>query len=169
MSYIFLLYCFTGAQAVSRAFFGQGTGAILLDNVQCTGTEARLVDCPNNGIGSHNCLHFEDAGVRCSTTCMYDSIYTATVHIMYTAVRHKNCVPYFFLVNLHPCTVLCYNGQLRLVGGTLTNEGRLEVCFNETWGTVCDDLFTQVDANVACGQLGFSRFSMLNILQSGVQ
>ena len=64
-------------------------------------------------------------------------------------------------MSLHLYTVLCYNGQLRLVGGTLTNEGRLEVCINETWGTVCDDLFTTVDANVACGQLGYSRFSML--------
>ena len=63
-------------------------------------------------------------------------------------------------MSLHLYTVLCYNGQLRLVGGTLTNEGRLEVCINETWGTVCDDLFTTVDANVACGQLGYSRFSM---------
>ena len=58
---------------------------------------------------------------------------------------------------------LCNDGQVRLVGGTLINEGRVEVCFNETWGTVCDDLFTNVDANVACGQLGYSRFSTLNL------
>ena len=54
-----------GAQALSRATFGQGTGSIWLDNVGCAGTEARLADCPANPIGSHNCQHSEDAGVRC--------------------------------------------------------------------------------------------------------
>ena len=54
-----------GAQGVLFAAYGQGTGPIWLDNVQCSGTEARLVDCPANAIGSHNCIHFEDASVRC--------------------------------------------------------------------------------------------------------
>ena len=57
-----------GATAVSRAGFGQGTGQIWLDNVACTGSETRLIDCPANALGSHNCQHSEDAGVRCSTT-----------------------------------------------------------------------------------------------------
>ena len=57
----------TGAIARSRAFFGQGSGDILLDNVACTGTETRLIDCPNNGIGIHNCVHSEDAGVTCQS------------------------------------------------------------------------------------------------------
>lgn len=54
-----------GAIARTNAFFGAGTGSILLDNVGCTGTEIRLVDCQNNGIGVHNCVHGEDAGVTC--------------------------------------------------------------------------------------------------------
>ena len=54
-----------GAVAVSFAQFGQGTGSIWLDNVNCAGTEARLATCPANPIGSHNCIHAEDAGVRC--------------------------------------------------------------------------------------------------------
>ena len=54
-----------GAVALSRAAFGQGSGPILLDNVQCTGRETTLLSCQNNGIGVHNCAHSEDAGVRC--------------------------------------------------------------------------------------------------------
>jgi len=58
-------YSSLGSTALSRAAFGQGTGAILLDNVACRGTETRLVDCPSNPIGIHNCAHSEDASVRC--------------------------------------------------------------------------------------------------------
>ena len=56
------------AVAQSRAFFGQGTGNIVLDNLGCVGTETRLIDCPHNGVGVHNCAHSEDAGVVCPRT-----------------------------------------------------------------------------------------------------
>ena len=48
------------------------------------------------------------------------------------------------------------NGQLRLVGGATPNEGRLEICYANHWGTVCDDLFDSTDAALACKLLGFS-------------
>ena len=55
----------TGVSAVSFAVFGPGTGPIWLDDVRCFGTESRLASCRANPIGSHNCGHYEDAGVRC--------------------------------------------------------------------------------------------------------
>ena len=51
--------------AYTNAYFGQGTGYIWLDNVQCTGSETHLVNCTNRGIGTHDCGHDEDAGVQC--------------------------------------------------------------------------------------------------------
>ena len=54
-----------GSSAVTVARFGQGTGQIWLDELVCTGTEARLVDCGHSPFGTHNCGHNEDAGTRC--------------------------------------------------------------------------------------------------------
>ena len=50
--------------------------------------------------------------------------------------------------------VLCQDGQIRLSGGQSPTEGRVEICFNNQWGTVCDDFWDARDATVVCTQLG---------------
>ena len=58
--------------------------------------------------------------------------------------------------------VFCNNGDLRLAGSTNIGQGRVEICINETWGTICDDSWGSEDAGVACRVLGFSRFRKTN-------
>ncbi|KAJ8047464.1 Deleted in malignant brain tumors 1 protein [Holothuria leucospilota] len=115
------------AVAFTSATFGQGSGAIWLDNVRCIGSEQNLQECTNPGFGVVDCLHIEDAGVRCEAGV------TVNDYIKETASQ-----------------------KIRLVGGSAKNEGRVEVYIDDRWGTVCDDGWDDKDAVVVCRQLGFN-------------
>jgi hypothetical protein len=110
-------YSNADATARSNAYFGQGSGSILMTYVGCTGSESRLIDCSYSSSTS-TCSHAEDAGVQCQTSCT--------------------------------------SGSVRAVGGSTALEGRVEVCISGLWGTVCDNSWSQVDANIVCWQLGYS-------------
>ena len=105
-----------------------GAGPISLHYVRCSGGETRLIDCPAS---SQRCTHSRDVGVSCAN---------------------------------------CASGDIRLQGGNATS-GRVEFCrgysrlaypfgryqqlYYSKWGTVCDDFWDAMDAQVACRQLGF--------------
>ena len=107
-----------GAEAFDLTLFGEGTGRIWLDNVQCSGNESHLLSCSANSSGINPCSHVQDAGVRCSRGCS--------------------------------------NGDVRLAEGGTALEGRVEICWNNVWNTVCDDGWNTPDARVVCRQLGYS-------------
>lgn len=62
------LGCGGAVVAIGRAHFERGLGPVVLDDVECMGTEARLWQCLHSGWLAHNCGHHEDAGVICSGT-----------------------------------------------------------------------------------------------------
>jgi hypothetical protein len=64
--------------------------------------------------------------------------------------------------------IICHDGDVRLVNGSGPHEGRVEVCFNETWGTICSYIhrwnWNTTQADIVCQQLGYSGAGMILLL-----
>ena len=51
------------------------------------------------------------------------------------------------------------NGTVRLSNGNSSNEGRVEICLNGYWGTICSNGWNEIDAFVTCKQAGYETLS----------
>ena len=115
-----------GAISLRSGFtYGEEGQIILLYRVFCRGNETRLIDCPR----TPPVLGF--IGHRfCS-------------HNQDAGVGCR--VP-------APCDT---QGAIRLQGGNNTRQGRVEICRLNMWGTVDDNSWDDIDAQVVCRQLGY--------------
>ena len=138
---------FQGAIPYINAHFGYGSGPIWLDSLLCTGRESNLLNCSHRGIGVTYsfCGHDDDVGVQCPGKITLNIITIRSVVHYYCSSLAPAATP-----------VCCNDGDIRLVNGSVAREGRVEICYNNQWGTVCDDLFGSPEAKVICRQLGYS-------------
>ena len=84
-------------------------------------------------------------------------VYTtaAILNMQVSGVNVSNSVSvFFYTIFINVCFLaLCQDGDIRLRDGQNSTEGRVEICFNNQWGTVCDDSWDAADAAVVCTQL----------------
>ena len=78
------LYLGNANAAPIGAFYGQGSGRIWLDNVECVGIERTIGNCSHRGWGILcYCSHSKDAGVKCrSGTQLYVFYYYSTIRVL---------------------------------------------------------------------------------------
>ncbi|XP_078416711.1 scavenger receptor cysteine-rich domain-containing protein DMBT1-like [Cetorhinus maximus] len=117
----------------STRSFGEGSGCIWLDEIECISHESTIWQCRTEPWGQHNCDHRRDAGVLCSGGKITKD----------QPESEKDCARQSDSgVDLH------------LIGGNTICSGRVEIKCKNTSGTVCYDSWDMADANVVCRQLG---------------
>ena len=128
-----------GASALKNAY----TTTNLYTNINdlnCTGNESSLWDCPQNGLTDYTCSNYDDASVicQCKIFILFCSKLWCTFNIVNDVV-YSNCT----------------TGDVRLTDGPTEYEGRVEICMNGVWGSVCDYGWDTNEAITVCKQLGY--------------
>ena len=139
----------TGSIVRYRSAFGQGNLPMILADLFCTGSEDSILDCRRNDYGLQHCSAYEVAGVHCEGHCNSYMWESDTKLVLISNLLWLD---------------LCSDGEVRITGGTSPTIGRIEVCINSTWGTICDESWDDRAASVVCRQLGHSPHGKVVIL-----
>ena len=118
------------------------THTAYISSLQCTGSESVVLQC------AHSSDEVCSSGYAAVVNCHKRKTYPLCMcHAWSISVPCPNIGP-------------CEDGDIRLEGSTNALEGRIGICQRSIWGSVCSDTFTDIEAKVACRQLGYSRFGV---------
>lgn len=124
-----------GGKATHSSTFGKARRKFWMDNLYCTGKESELASCRFDGWGQSDCDESEAAGVVCELEKV-EKIEDVEVKPPKFHYRSKEAM------------------KVRLVGGRVPEEGRVEVKFGSgPYGDVCGDGWSLLEANVICSEL----------------
>ena len=127
-----------------------------LHSVECTGSEPSLLGCSYSSAPPSPCGPNQHAGVVCQRTSLPPLL-------PLTSLPSSLSPPSPPPTHTHTHTALstpeaeggCSSGEVRIASQDPPDAGRVEVCVNNAWGTICnDDLFGSPEAMVLCYQLG---------------
>ena len=127
---------------------------VWLSAVDCKGGEGSVTECQHVELGT--CTEY--AGVICAgmysyivCTCMIKSLHSIIIYIYTSFINLPAYVLQFLLLFVDIPNAL----SIRVLGGSGLNEGRVEILYGDSWGSVCDDSWDLTDAEIVCRQLGF--------------
>ncbi|XP_073667820.1 scavenger receptor cysteine-rich domain-containing protein DMBT1-like [Paramisgurnus dabryanus] len=161
--------CGTPVAVKTGAFFGQGSGSVWLDGLSCSGNESTVKNCPSKALGTSTCSHGRDAGVVCNPPVrLVNGSNSCSGRV---EVYHNGTWGTVASDGWNPtdAAVVCrevgcptsevksyayYGPDIRLVNGPNQCSGRVEVLYNNQWGTVCDAGWDLTDAAVVCSSMG---------------
>ena len=137
---------FEGVERIHyRAFYGEGTGPIWIDQIHCEPHHQSILECRHNGWGVHDCRHREDAGLDCKRK---EAEKPKDLPIRLSCPEYSSCG------SCKVCADKKFPDPTDCLPKTAV-EGIVEVFYNNEWHPISKDGWDMNSASVACGELGF--------------